>query len=157
MTRPKDISIRAHRDMMRQAHRVQGLYWHTNHLPRHFEQRAVNRYGYQRRKAATLKRKERLAAKGKVLMGGKVYLVWTGRTMQNLRDFVGIREFPSRVTVRMVGPDYLRINYTGNRPNLKREITATTADERRELAGVLRDEIKKRRDAYRKQRETKNL
>lgn len=152
ITKPQEVSIRAHRNMTKAAHRVQGLYWHVNYLPKHFLPSAKTRYRYRRRTMKTTKRKQQLAARGKVQMGGTVDLVWTGRTRERLGEFATLREFPTRVTVRMVGPDYLRTNYRAHRPNLKGEITATVNEERKQLAKVFRDDYTARLAQYRKTR-----
>jgi hypothetical protein len=133
-------SIRAWRAAMTKAHDAQGQYWHQHHLKLHFRRDSGRRYGYKERTAKYRLRKER-AGRGRgrppAKYGGMVDLVWKGDLEAGIRSFATIRSFPSRVTVTMQGPSYLRINYRPGRPHLAREITAVVPEEVKQLEQIL--------------------
>lgn len=131
-------SIRAWRAAMTLAHDAQGQYWHKHMLKEHFKRESRSKYGYKQRSEKYLKRKKYGKVKGiKAKYKGEVDLVATGALEDAVRGFATFRAFPSRVTVAMNGPSYIRINYRANRPHLSNEITAVVPDEIKTLEAVL--------------------
>jgi hypothetical protein len=141
--RPPDVSIRQWRTGMRDAWRGVGQHWQQQMLPRHFTRAAAGMYGHKPRTAKYLARKRRggfnrFAARlgMTVKYGGEVDNVLTGRMEESLRLPARIIAFPSRVTIRMIGPRYMTFNprVGGNQPNKPAELTRLTSDEREELS-----------------------
>lgn len=132
--KPPDVSIRAWRTGMKEAWRTVGLHWQQQMLPRHFTRAAAANYSHKPRKAKYLEKKRRL----KLRYGGEVDNVFTGRMEKSLRQPARIIAFPTRVTIRMIGPRYMTFNPNtakgSNQPNKPAELTRLTGDEREDLS-----------------------
>lgn len=127
------LTVRQQRRVTTAVHKAVGERWRDRFLRLHFLPQARGRYSYQRRSQATLKKKLRLAAIGKVQDGGTTDLVWSGRLKAAMMGWHRVSASPSRSTVHMIGPNYLSINYKPGRPHLANEILAVIASEEREL------------------------
>lgn len=136
------LPVRAVRRVLKGTWDAIGLHWQKEFLPRHFKIGAAARYGYKDRTRKTIIRKMKLAAKGKVAKSGRVDLVWSG-VME--RALTGFRQrqsaYPTRVTIHLAGPSYLKINYKPNRPHLAQEVLAVSGDERQALTQTGHDEM----------------
>ena len=130
------VSIRNQRLLMRTAHHSAANHWKKKMLKRHFQHRSAKRYGYAQRSGRYLAKKKALARLGKVEMGGRVDLVYTGLLKRSMDANHRITGGPSQATVQLVGPSYLKINYTPGRPHLANELTTVVVDEREEIADV---------------------
>lgn len=157
--RPIDIGRDPWRIIMRAAHQKMGEHWHHEMLPDHFTPTARSRYRHQLRTSRYRKEKADKAARGipfrknqpPILMGGQIDNVLTGYMKQQLEQQRTIRAFPSRVTIRMFGPRYITMTpYKSRQPNKSKEITMVTADQKKVLAGVLKDAIVEGIENYRK-------
>lgn len=136
------ISVRDQRNMATAVHKELGHHWHDTMLPRHFQPGAAERYDYQPRKPKYVQRKARTGR-------GPQDLVYSGKMRRQLTQFAMIRAYPSRFSVRMIGPYYIsmRPNLRGARasmPYMAGEIVRLTDDEAKELADMAADELTKR-------------
>lgn len=153
--RPPDVTIRQWRSGMRDAWRAVGERWQTVMLPRHFTRAAAANYGHQPRNSKYLKRK-RLAGRGygylarfaarlgmSVKYGGEVDNVLTGRMEAALKLPARIIAFPSRVTIRMIGPRYMtfRTGRNSKQPDKGKELTTLTSSERQDLSRFYQAEV----------------
>jgi hypothetical protein len=155
--RPVGIARDPWRKIARESMGEVGHYWFQNFFPEHFKEGAKYKYRHRPRQTAYKRNKVKLAQRGKVLMGGTVDNVFSGRTMQALLGNIAIvRPFPSRVTVYMRGPRYLatRFRTASNQPNKPKELTTVTRDEQRVLNRVARDAVAQRIRDYREQKIT---
>jgi hypothetical protein len=150
-TKPHDVSRDAWRVMQRNGMLAVGQWWFKEILPNHFTPQARHLYGHKPRSKKYRDQKEKLAARGKAIMGGKVDNVLTGAMMRAIMSRSVIRGFPTRATVYMNGPHYTGINFraSSNQPNKPQEIRATTKQEIQEGKKLLRrfmlDQLKKHR------------
>lgn len=155
-TPPWEGLKREQNKILRAAHRAQGEHWASQMLPKHFTPQAHRMYGYQPRKRSTVFRKLRLAKIGKVLLGGRVDLVWSGLLASAVLGHQTVSSTPRGVTVRMFGPTYLyAFDKRKNQPNKADEIRAVTAEETVELTGVLDAAYAKGVEDYREKKTTK--
>lgn len=121
------LSARARKRVMKGVFHAIGVKWTEEMLPQHFKVAAAARYGYAKRTEKYLARKYREKRSA-------TPLVYSGLLKHSLLDFKQrVMSFPTRVTVRLVGPSYLNINYKPGRPNIAKEILAVTSDERQQL------------------------
>lgn len=151
-TRPADIGRDPWRIIMRRAHQLMGEHWHQQFLPDHFTPQAKFRYRHQLRTRGYLKRKPSLPD---VIMGGQVDNVVTGYMMEQLKSSKAIRAYPSRVTIKMHGPRYVTMrSWKIRQPNKAKEIATVTADQKKTLAGVLKQSVIDQIAAYRAPRTT---
>jgi hypothetical protein len=147
ITRPPEISVRHFRDAMRDAWRALGEKWHREFLPLHFREDAKRKYRHQPRSTRYLAEK-RAAAGGsgwwyrlaqrvgrRIEGGGAIDNVLTGRMRDALLHSARMIAFPTRLTVRMIGPRYM--TFTPNRnsvqPNKTVELTRLTPAEETQL------------------------
>lgn len=141
---PDALSARAVRRMNRAGYQAVGEYWHENFAPLHFKPGASQRYGYQPRKETYLKSKQAKARSQKpvnragyrVREGGTQELVYTGQLRKLVTDYARIRSFPTRLTVELVGPKYLRGRVKPGHPDIAGEVTAVSPAEIEELSHV---------------------
>lgn len=153
--KPPEVSIRAWRNGMREAWRTVGQHWQQQLLPRHFRRGAAATYNHKPRTAEYLRRKK-LAGRGTgplakfarrlgmaVKYGGEVDNVLTGRMEEALRLPARIIAFPTRVTIRMIGPRYMTFNprVGGSQPNKPAELTRLTTEEREDLSQRYQAEV----------------
>lgn len=121
------LSARARNRVLKGVFHAIGTKWTEDMLPNHFKVAATAKYGYQKRTDKYLRRKLRAGH-------GYTPLVYTGLLKRSLVNFAQrVMAFPTRATVRLVGPSYLTINYKPGRPHLAREILTVASDERQEL------------------------
>lgn len=132
------FSQRVQNEIHRAAFYEVGKRWQQKWLPRHFNQGNVRRYGYKRRSKSWQRRKQREAqSSGKVKKGGRVALVYHGDAERLLEKRHAIRAFPTRATINMHGPRYVRMTPRGrNRPTLGKEITTVIDEELQDLNDV---------------------
>lgn len=129
--------------VLRVMHAAMGSKWAADLLPEHFEPRAHFVFNYAARTAKWLRRKEALFRAGATVRGRRVIagrntdLVFTGF----LKDLVLgsasnlIAAYPSRVTIRMIGPAYFTLRPRGKgTARLAREVTASSPRHERILA-----------------------
>jgi hypothetical protein len=152
------FSGRAANRIWKEAHREAGQYWFDHFLGRHWDAGANEKYGYQPRTFGWLRAKQRIAAARGYPAGGKVPLLFTGTAREDLRRFALVRSFPSRVTVTMRGPLYITMNpRKAGRPNMGKEVTSTTIEERRKLTEIIRDSLERQIRASRDLPEVLNI
>lgn len=121
------ISQRARTRVLKNTFQKIGEKWLEEYLPLHFRADARERYGYAER---TVKYKRYKMKK----TGGRTDLVYTGLLKRSLLNFSQrINAYPTRVTIKLIGPKYLTINYTEGRPNLGKEVLKVTPGEMNEL------------------------
>ena len=131
-------------DWLRNAHQEVGDYWHRKMLGRHWASGASAKYFYAQRSAKYLKAKIKAAKSGAALAGGRVPLLFSGVLRSSLKAWVQIKAFPSRVTVRMIGPKYVSMTPKKvGHPNMGKEITTVTEDERLELTKLFVESMKR--------------
>jgi len=145
ITRPPGVSARRHREWMRAAFFAQGNHWQQQILPSRFV--AGTSYPRKKRTEKYLRQKLNAARRGKAILGGLVDNVYTGFLRDKLTAPASIRAFPTRVTVRMVGPRYIGMRvYQSNQPDKAKELLWVSAAEQKKLREVLRDEYKRQHD-----------
>ena len=141
------LGIRKQRRVMIAVHYGAGKLWDKEYLGMHFRLGAGRRYSYQHRTAKTKRRKEQLAARGKVKKGGRVDLVHSGLLEESMTRQHVIRAYPTRVVVNMPTTSYVSSRPRGNRPNMAAEITRVIPSEiariADESARILERETKK--------------
>lgn len=130
------LPIRGQRYARRMAFGEIGREWSNNMLPDHFNRNQQQKYRYRNRTEKYLKRKKRAARRGQVKGGGVTDLVYSGRTRDSVSGWNRVRAFPSRATVTLNTPKYIRTRYKPGRPNLANELTTVTPTEVRELDRV---------------------
>lgn len=146
--RPEGVSIRGWRDIAKSGMLAVGVAWDKLFKMVHFGADAARRYGYTPRTFAYKRR--RLRVHGVPL---SVDLRWSGRTLADVRRRQAPRPFPSRVTIDMPTPAYVRMrplpvgqtwtDALGRRrtrkkegPNLGEELTRLVPDEIKTLEQI---------------------
>jgi hypothetical protein len=154
--RPVGVVRDKWREICRKAWYIVGEYWFRNFLKKHFTTQAKHTYKHKPRSKRWLDTKEKLAKRGKAIMGGQVDNVLTGDAMRQITSQAVIRGFPTRVKVSVFAPSYFRIRFKAgsSQPNKKREIITTTDEEQRILKKLMRDHITKEIKAIRDKRVT---
>lgn len=139
---PKTMT-RAEKRVMKEGFLAMATHWHSNFLPRHFEESAKTKYRHQNRSSKWQKRKEQLARLGKAQRGGLVDNVLTGQLEQTAKAIKTISAFPTRATVRMSGPKYITMNPTTARgqPDKAKEITTVTRREQKTLNAIFKKHV----------------
>jgi len=132
--RPPDFSRRGWSEVQRAAMRAAAEHWHASMLPRHFEQNARARYGYQPRTPGYQESKVRAVMRGKAR--GGMDLVFSGLTRDSAMKRPLIKAFPTRARIDLLVPPYI-----GVAPALGDELTRVTYEEAEELAAVAVDSI----------------
>lgn len=162
-TRPFDILRDDWRQMQRNGMRAVGEYWHDKMLPNHFTTQAKNIYDHEPRSNKWKAIKQNLARRGKAIMGGMVDNVLTGAMMNAVKSRAVIRGFPTRCTVYMSGPGYMKstgfsrkkLRKVTRQPNKIREMLTTTPREAEELKRVLNRVMREQLANKRRRRTTK--
>lgn len=155
---PPDGMKRRHVRAMKALYERIGQRWATTYLPMHVEPGAEERYGYQARSPATLKKKQRLAAKGLIAMPIRSLVLYS-RLGKALKHFQ-VRGFPTRATVRIetptdkrTGRQYVTINPRNPaRPHLYRELGRVVDSEKRDLESQGRAEYEAEFERQKKSR-----
>jgi len=109
------------REVLRESHRAQAGDWHHRYAPGHFSRGAAAKYGYRPR-SPSYKRRKRAAAKAGTAKPGRRPLVFSGLTELRVRSAGSVKAFPTRATLQLYTPSYIRIRPRGNRPNLAEEL-----------------------------------
>lgn len=91
---------------MRTALRDAGVYWHKRILPKHFTPAAEIEYGYQKRTAKYLKRKQRVK-------GHQRPLVWSGVLERSLSRYAAIRPVARSSAGKAGSSAYVRVSMKG--------------------------------------------
>lgn len=108
-----------------------GVVWHRRTLPKHFEDAALNRYKYQRRRKGYSITKARRK-------GHNRPLVWDGDLERQVTRIGRVSSTSKGVTVAMTGPRYLYAYRKDlQQPDKAAEMTATTPDERAKMDKLL--------------------
>lgn len=160
--RPFSVTIRKWREMTTAVFAAIGEHWKQKNLPDHFTPDAELRYGYQPRSLRyTIRKRDRLK-KGRgnadARRLGPIPLVYSGRMFREVTRNVSIRAFPSRVTIRLTGPNYIsgasgqginvdkrmrwnpkkrKMVMTNTRPNMGKELLSDTPGQRFEIAMMI--------------------
>lgn len=140
--KPLDMSKRAWQSALKEAHQAAAELWREEMLPQHFTSYAAGKYGYKPRSQKYLAAKRRAAARGTVRDGGTIPLVYSG-AMRDYSLSTGVaRGYPTRFTVTIDNPAYVRINPRNPRmPNMMAEQTAVIQQELDRLAEVVTNKI----------------
>lgn len=151
ISRPPDVGLRKWKECTKAGHAAMGQYWHKNYLPDHFTRAARTKYGHQARRPKYLRNKERggtRSVNGRVVQikyGGQVDNVFSGEMETLVRSPALIQAFPSRATVKMVGPRYVSMRpYKSGQPDKGAEISRVIPDQQRVLEKVLGEETHRR-------------
>jgi len=134
--RPPDIGARRWSDFSKAGMTAAAELWQDKYVRHHFEQFSSVKYGYQKRKARTKKKKEAAARAGKAIKGGRVPLVWTGLLERQMLRRGILRVYPSRFVLRKPAGSYITERPRGGRPNMVKEITTTIPSEERAMAAA---------------------
>jgi hypothetical protein len=141
---------RALSDMQKAANTVVAREWEIRYAPKHFENYASRRYGYAQRAIGTIKKKERLAKRGKVLHGGKRALIHVGLLEEQMRRRGALRVFPTRLTLRKAS--HIPQRPAKSRINLHAEVTKVIAEEARFLTKAAKQTFLARLAEYKPRR-----
>jgi len=119
-----------------------GKYWQDKMLPRHFEQGAAERYGYQSRSEKYKKRKASKFRRG-LAAALDIDLVMTGRSREDLSRPAAIRAYPTRFTLTMRATrSYFRMRpYKSRHPAMGEEVTRVTEPEQSDLASFAKKRL----------------
>ena len=133
---PIDIVVRARRKILRKANEEIGWMWWRKYLRMHFRRGAAQRYGYKPRSAGYRRKKRHAARTGRIPRKAESNdLVYSGETERAATSNADVRGFPSRASVKMTTPSYVRDGRPRrNQPWLAEEIKRTTEAEGRDLA-----------------------
>lgn len=112
--------------------------WHADYLPGHFYRSAINKYGYQARSTRYERRKQHL-------FGHRHPLVYTGALKRSATTSIRITSTSRGGTGTFRGTARA-LNFSGrsNYPNLREELTATTQEQREQLAWVIENIVARR-------------
>lgn len=137
----RSLSKRAQDRVTREAHRAVGEYWDAEYKMRHLGPGAAERYGYQERTERYLRRKEYGSRATWRIKGGRDdALIFSGQTLQAVRQRMIPRAFPTRVTIQMPTPTYITMRPKPGKnrtpPNLGEELTRVIPEEEQRLGEV---------------------
>lgn len=106
-------------------------YWHASYLPGHFYRSAVSKYNYKPRTAAYERRKHRL-------FGHRHPLVFSGTLRRSATTSIRITS-SSKGGTGTFRATSRALNFSGrsNYPDMRRELTETTQEQREQLAYVI--------------------
>lgn len=147
--RPPDVSARKFSDFSKGAMGEPALLWEDKYLDFHFEPFSGPKYGYAKRRPATLAKKRGLAKLGVVKKGGRALLVHTGLLQEQMKRPGRLRVFPSRFVLTKPASSYVTDRPQGRRPNMVREITTVLSSEEVRMAERYRDVLTERLNTYR--------
>lgn len=135
---PIKASKRAIKEATREGHRKQGETWFREMLKDHFIPSARQRFHHKPRKRTWIKRKIKAAQRGEAIKGGLVDNVFTGLMERLLTSHRSIKAFPTRVTITLFGPSYIRMQPRDpNKPHKAAEIFTVARDQEQRLTDVL--------------------
>lgn len=146
ITHDGELTARAHNRAMKGTMGDVATAWNKKIKGRHFRSGAATKYGYKPRTAAWMRRKLRSPIRAP---DARLPLIYTGALKRQVLRSRNIKAFPTRATVDLQTPPYVksRPNPNGrgrNRPNMGQEITAITADEIHELDVVAEKSYERR-------------
>lgn len=175
MERPPEVAVRRWNEITRAGHEEEGRHWHQKMLPEHFKPYAKFKYRHRRRTRKYLDRKLKLAQAGKVLEGGQIDNVAKGAMRRAIQSTGVVRAFPSRVSIKMIGPRYMTFRsiadldeetkkkiragrvgkgkFSGDQPDKPKELLTVTAPEEKKLAEVLGGSVERQLRELREPRE----
>jgi hypothetical protein len=134
------ISKRAQTRIAKASNMAVGQHWDANFKMRHFDAVAQQQYGYKPRSAGYLRRKARASGKTWRVKGKPDQdMVYSGQTLQDVRQRQMPRAFPTRVTITMPTPSYVQMRPNPkfrDAPNLGEELTRVSPPEVEELTTV---------------------
>lgn len=132
---PADLSARAHREISREAFAAIGQLWQREILPPRFRPGAPH-YPHKQRTEAYLRAKQRAYQRGRARYPD-VTNVFSGN-MADLLSRPGIvRAFPTRATIRKIGPRYITMRpFNSRQPDKWAELTFLKRNERKRLNRV---------------------
>ncbi len=141
-----NLSITDFRKLLIRALRNVGERWWRKTMPKHFKPRASNAYGYRKRSAKYLRRKQRE-------YGHQRPLVYTSRSETMARSSVKLAKRLGKVNVSLPAiPRYMYATKTkagSSQPDKMKELGTTTKSEDKKMAELLRDEFSLALDADR--------
>lgn len=149
-TQPPGVAARKWSDFTKAANQVVADTWHGKYLPRHFGPQAQRRYHLARRARSTVKKKERLAERGRVRHGGRRKLVHSGLLEEQVTRRGILRVFPKRFTLTM--PAHIPRKPRRSSIDLHDEVTRTTGPEERYLGRQWEGSIHAQLAAYKPRR-----
>jgi hypothetical protein len=142
---PAEVTVRNWRTIMRESYADEGRYFMAVIFRRHFEGGAAQRYGYQHRTPKYLQWKQRQAALGLAVGGGRIENLLTGKLRTQLRETAQIRGFPTRVRITSDTPDYAPPRpRSSKQPDKIGEIYTILPSEGAELGAVLHEGVASR-------------
>lgn len=156
----RPLSTRKNGEFRSIANKEAVLYWHRNFLPRHFS-RAQRMYNNRERKPAYQDIKQKLASgqtliingrlvNEKVQKGGEIDAVRGGDTERQAEGAPTVVTNPNMAKLRFIVPRYAAIKPRDpSKPNLRFELTRTTAAERTQLRKEWMRSYKRSVNAYR--------
>jgi len=125
---PLVLSPQEHDGLMAKVYEAEAQDWCSRMLPRHLEQSAHDRYGYQTRKPGWITQKIKDLGRGVGV--GVQDLVHTGAMMRQLLGFQEIRTDPRKAVARLFGPKYFwQYNKQVGAPDKAREVLTVRPDE----------------------------
>jgi len=126
-------------EVTREAHRRAALHWHAEILPGHFTDYARFRYGHKSRSSRYLKYKRLYARLGRgVQDGGRIDLVYSGLTRRKMLRPPAVKAFPSRATLDMHAPSYVKMRpFRRNAPAMGEELVRMNANDLQAVEEVL--------------------
>lgn len=133
--------------MVKTAFTAAVQYWHARQLPIHFDFRQ-NRYRFKPRSKKYQREKARRFKPLPVIKGGTILLVRSGLLERSLEASHPISAYPTRATIKMPAPSYVRPR-DPRRPKLAEEATMTTTDDERKIIEVFEQTLQKQIDQYR--------
>ena len=145
-TRPDGVTKRKWSDFCKLANAEVATEWQRKYSPLHFQGFAAARYGYERRAAATLAKKKRMAAKGKLAGGSVMDLVMTGLLQQQMAREGILTVYPTRFV--LAHPTHVPRMARNSLIDLHAEAVKVHPSEERYLSQVWKDRIEKELAAY---------
>jgi hypothetical protein len=151
-TQPPNVTHRKWSDFCKAANQAVAEEWERRFSPLHFQPYSSGKYGYEKRAAATLARKKRMARKGKVLGGGLIPLVNSGLLQQQMARTGILTVYPTRFV--LAHPTHVPRMARNSLIDLHAEAVKIIPSEDRYLTDVWRERLLKELASY-KPRSTK--
>ena len=146
-TRPDGVMARKWSDFAKAANGEVAGEWQRRYVPLHFQSFASGRYNYQRRRPATLKKKQAMASRGKLPGGSVIDLVMSGLLAQQMGREGILQVYPTRFT--LVHPTHVPRIAKNSTIDLHAEAVKVHPSEDRYLGDVWRARILKELATYR--------
>ena len=138
-----EASAKAMRNVNKEQLQETIRFWHEEYLPRHFESEGSRRYGYQRRTVAYNRRKLKR-------FGHQRPLELTGELKRNVLRQIKVSGTSRKARGRLPGSQVANFNRgQGGRPDVRKEMLATTQNERRRMARFHEEAVEKGLKNYR--------